>query len=297
MRDIEIEILRFITSLHQPFLDQIAKVLTFLGDETFYFIIIPFVYWCVSKAFGIRLLYVFLVSVYINAWFKTIFAVTRPVGYENLGINSLYVESAEVGTRFPHDSFPSGHAQGSSTLWGYIAYRVNQPIVWILCIGLIFFISFARLYTGVHWPTDVLAGIALAIIIIIVCNLVEKFLTSITDGGKIVLAILLPIVMIALFRDPEGFSYAGFVLGAGVGYFIEKHYVGMKIPSSWLKRVLAYVIGVAGLFALQTGLKLVFPETAVFDGIRYTILGLWGLWIAPVIFVFIRLYDKEKYRF
>ncbi|MDG5789210.1 phosphatase PAP2 family protein [Evansella sp. AB-P1] len=294
MREIEIEILRFFTNLQQPVLDQIAWVLTFLGDETFYFIILPFVFWCVSKGFGIRLLYVFVVSVYVNAWLKTLFAVTRPVGYEGLGINSLYVESAEVGSRFPHDSFPSGHAQGSTTLWGYIAYRVNQPITWIIALVLILLISIARVYTGVHWPSDIIGGIAIAIIIITVCHFVEKFLQSITDGGKIVLAVVLPIVMVFLFTDPEGFSYSGFLLGAGIGYFVEKHYVRMAIPVSWFKRIIAYIIGILVLFGLQTGLKEILPDLAIYDGLRYMILGLWGLWFAPWVFVKIGLYERDR---
>ncbi|MCD8508493.1 MAG: phosphatase PAP2 family protein [Bacillus sp. (in: Bacteria)] len=221
MRELEIEILRFFTGLQQPGLDQFAWILTFLGDETFYFIIIPFVYWCVSKAFGIRLLYVFLISVYINAWLKTLFAVTRPVGVEGLNISALYVESAEVGTRFPHDSFPSGHAQGSATLWGFIAYRLNRPRVWIVLGILVALIALARLYTGVHWPSDIIAGVAIAAAIITVYHFVEKKITALPEKGKIALAVLVPLIMVLLFTDPEASVMQAFFWGLGL-VFLRK---------------------------------------------------------------------------
>ncbi|MDQ0256559.1 membrane-associated phospholipid phosphatase [Evansella vedderi] len=293
MRELEVEILRFFTGLQQPVLDLFAWILTFLGDETFYFIIIPFVYWCISKPFGIRLLYVFLISVYINASLKALTAVTRPVGIEGLNINALYVQSAEVGTHFPHDSFPSGHAQGSATLWGFIAYKLNRPKVWIAAGILVFLISIARLYTGVHWPTDLIVGVLIAAVIIAIYHVMEKRITALSEKTRLVLAVLVPVLMVILFTDSEGFSYGGFLLGAGIGFFLEKWYVGMVIPSRWSKRIIAYVIGVIGIFALQTGLKVLFPEGEVFDGLRYFIIGLFGIWIAPILFVKLGLYKKQ----
>ncbi|MFD1639397.1 phosphatase PAP2 family protein [Evansella tamaricis] len=291
MRELETEILRLFTALQNPLLDEFARLLTFLGDETFYFIIIPFVYWCLSKGFGIRLLYVFLISVYINALLKSIFMVTRPVGIE--GVNSLYVSSAEVGTHFPHDSFPSGHAQGSATLWGFIAYQLNRRQVWIGASLLIALISIARLYTGVHWPTDIVIGVIIAGFIIYCYHVAEKYIVALEEKWKITLALAVPFLMMAIFRDSEGFSYGGFLLGAGIGYFLEKRFISMKIPSSWLKRIGAYVFGVLVIFGLQTGLKMLFPESAIFDGLRYAVIGFWGLVGAPYVFVKIGLYKKD----
>ncbi|UCZ52039.1 phosphatase PAP2 family protein [Bacillus shivajii] len=292
MRELETEILRFITSLHQPFIDYFAWFLTFLGNEEFYFIILPFVYWCVSKPFGIRLLYIFLLSVYLNAWLKVVTAITRPIGIE--GVHSLYVDSAEVGTRYPHDSFPSGHAQGSATLWGFIAYEVNRKNVWVALGILVGLISVARLYTGVHWPTDVVVGVALAAVIIFIAHHLTRKIVELSFSIKMTLAIVIPMILMTLFADPEGFKYAGFLLGAGVGYLLEGRYLKMGLPASWGKRFIAYAVGLAGIFALQAGLKGPFPETAFFDALRYAIMGLWGILLAPIVFVKLKIYPQNK---
>lgn len=65
-------------------------------------------------------------------------------------------------------AFPSGHALVSASLYPLLAFvltrRSRVPVRRAaLAMGVLvaFWIGFGRLYLGVHWPTDVLAGWAL----------------------------------------------------------------------------------------------------------------------------------------
>lgn len=81
-------------------------------------------------------------------------------------------------------SFPSGHAMISICVYGMLIYLVFKNIkrkdIKIFLISLltllILSIGLSRIYVGVHYPSDVLAGYLLAtIILIILINFYNKF--------------------------------------------------------------------------------------------------------------------------
>lgn len=64
-------------------------------------------------------------------------------------------------------AFPSGHALASAALYPLLAWVLarrhpeRRAVFWALGLMLPLFIGVGRLYLGVHWPSDVLAGWAL----------------------------------------------------------------------------------------------------------------------------------------
>ncbi len=71
-------------------------------------------------------------------------------------------------------SFPSGHAMISMCVYGYLFYLVlkikNKPLKYILIFILsllIISIGISRIYVGVHYPTDVIAGYLIGLIEVI----------------------------------------------------------------------------------------------------------------------------------
>ncbi len=72
-------------------------------------------------------------------------------------------------------SFPSGHALGSLVFYGLIAYELAthypkfSQMIYSLAVGVIVAISISRLYLGVHWPTDVIAGGCIGFLWLMLC--------------------------------------------------------------------------------------------------------------------------------
>lgn len=89
-----------------------------------------------------------------NHYLKWLFQRARPT------INPLVQENGF--------SFPSGHSMSSFILYGVIMILVTRltkswilrVLTYLFCISMIFFIGYSRIYLGVHYPSDVLAGYA-----------------------------------------------------------------------------------------------------------------------------------------
>jgi undecaprenyl-diphosphatase len=101
----------------------------------------------------------------LNWLLKRIVQRSRPVGSEEF----LY------GTSF---SFPSGHAMGSLIGYGMLAYlliafwppaRRHRTAVVVAALVLIALIGLSRLYLGVHFLSDVIAGYAAGAVWVAVC--------------------------------------------------------------------------------------------------------------------------------
>jgi len=84
----------------------------------------------------------------------------------------------------PHSySFPSGHALASFCFFGVLAglimarvsARLARVIIWLAAALLVAAIGFSRVYLGVHYPTDVLAGYAAAAVWVSAVVAVDRY--------------------------------------------------------------------------------------------------------------------------
>lgn len=270
-------IIKLIQSVSSPALDYFFIFITNFGSEGFYFLIIPVFYWSIDKKMGIKLGSALLLSMYINVVLKEITAIPRPIGYP--GIRSIYTSSAGGY------SFPSGHAQGSTTLWGLIMAYYKKTSVYIMGITIIFLVSLSRLYLGLHWPQDIAGGIILGLAIVWATFNAGRFRLPESIGLRCIIALAVPMAMLAVFPHPDVFKHAGTLSAAWLGYILENHFVVYEPKSRGLAKTTAkYVIGVIGFLLLYVGLKLVLPEANVSAMVRYFLLGLWLTLGAPYLF-------------
>ncbi|MEM7591178.1 MAG: phosphatase PAP2 family protein [Cyanobacteria bacterium P01_A01_bin.83] len=77
-------------------------------------------------------------------------------------------------------SYPSGHALGSTVLYGFLAYlfATRFPhlslLFYFIAIILIGVIGVSRLYLGVHWPTDIIGGYGIGFLWLTFCITILK---------------------------------------------------------------------------------------------------------------------------
>lgn len=86
----------------------------------------------------------------------------------------------------PDYSFPSGHSLISFCLYGFfaawlVADSPREPWRWVVALvslGIAALVAFSRLYLGVHWPTDVTAGMLIALFWVSLCMVGRNWWTE-----------------------------------------------------------------------------------------------------------------------
>ncbi len=289
-QNFELDILRFIREITNPFIDFLTEIITMLGEEYIMVLLLVIIYFIYDKTFGKKLAYIIFTSLAINNSLKGIVCRTRPF------IVDPTLDSVRKQTATGY-SFPSGHTQNSSTVYLGYAYNNNykKKLIWSIAITLSILIGLSRLVLAVHYPTDVLAGLVLgtscAIFLSILFNKVatnpkrELLLYALT------FIIFLPFVFIFYQKDYASIYiyrnfYTTFSMFAGyiIGSFIETKYVDFN-NNSLLKTKIFRLIGAIILYIIiNFGLKFILPKENIFlDVFRYFMLTFCIIGIYPII--------------
>lgn len=272
-------VILWIQQFSSPAADVFVQGVTMLGEEYVFMFALTFVYWCIDKAYGAQLSYTFFFSMFFNSTLKVAIGAPRPIGVE--GIRTLREHTA---TGF---AFPSGHTQATATFWYYLMISLKKPWITFLGILIITLMGLSRMYLGVHWPADVIGGIAGGILFVHIGRAVYS-----ASYGKqqYLLPVLFGIALIpAVFfvQDKDFTTLASIVAGASAGFMIEQKYICYTIPESWKFRLLNCFIGLSMFLVLREGGKLVIPEGIWSYLIRYSLIGFWAAAGAPWIFTLI----------
>lgn len=271
-----VAIIKLIQSFSNPFLDKLSVAVTMMGEETFFMIAAVIVYWCIDKNFGYLLGFSYISNAVINDGIKEMLQVPRPIGEP--GIRSFRLETA---TGY---SFPSGHAQCSTSFWTSVMIKLKKK--WINVVGVIFIIlvGISRLYLGVHRPIDVVAGIIVGAFWVYISN--YMFCVAEKTGSKTVFLVFIIPMCAVLFvlKSQDFYKPMGATLAFYIGYLIEPKYIKYDVKARFPVQIVKLVSGLAVLVGIRLILKQLFPQTIVYDFIRYFLMGIWVTIGAPYLF-------------
>ena len=153
MNQFEASIILWIQENLRGHLDGVVKFITYLGDDGILWIVMGIIllFWKKTRPIGVTvllsLLFDFLI---INVALKELVARPRPFVVNEL-IQPLITNVS------PYRSFPSGHSGGSFAamfaLYKWVPKKVGVPALILASL-----VALSRLYVGVHYPTDIIAG-------------------------------------------------------------------------------------------------------------------------------------------
>ncbi len=278
-----------------PALWSFFEAITFMGEEYFYLLFVPILYWSVDAATGARVGFAFLISAYVNPILKDIFMQPRP--YE---LNPDVSDHLVAGS-----GMPSGHAQSSIFVWGVLAAQVKRPWFWILAMIIAFLIGFSRIYLGVHFPHQVLAGWAVGAVLLglflLLDHPIEHAVSRLSLVPQLLVTLGIPALMALLYPHDDTVSAAAVMAGFGSGLVLCLRFVPYSAAGLWWQRIVRSIIGLVVLLTLYFGLSAIFPgEEAgeiAFYSFRFLRYGTLGLWIglgAPWLFSVLHLLQQPE---
>jgi hypothetical protein len=293
-----------------------------LGNEEFYLLLIPILYWCIDARIGLRLGFMLLISNGIVDILKLSFHTARPYWYDP-HVQALYAESSF--------GLPSGHAQNGVVVWGGIAASLRKWWVWTGSIAVVLLIGLSRVYLGVHFPTDVIAGWVVGVILLLAYltleSSVKRWLTAQSFLMQVLVALVfsLLIALVAVLARlalkgyvvpaawiqaakeaaPEAetispvalsgsFSTAGALFGMALGAIWLRRADGYEAQGMLKERVGRFFIGLLGVVLIWWVLRTLLPQgefllAYVLRYLRYALTGVWITGVAPLVFIRIGL--------
>ena len=268
-------------------------IITKMGDEIFYTLLLPILFWCYDKKNTIKIGVVFLISVTLNDMIKEIFQNPRPDPANLMeGIRELCIKYK------PSDpGFPSGHTQGSVSFWGPIMYLVRNRAVLVFCLLMIILIPYSRMYLGVHFLGDILGGYVFGILsLIILIPLViymEKRYDKTRDIILIIAIIVIPFIIYNILPGRSIYNYMGVLSGFLLGALLGGDRIRFNPKNRLLPGIIKIVFGLVGLFLIKEGVKALLPSIPAAGFFRYWLMGFWITFIAPLIFSRIKMLRGE----
>jgi undecaprenyl-diphosphatase len=240
------EFIECIQQYRSPWVDLFFKFLNYFDRPEFLFVLIPILWLSISWKWGLRIFYILALSGIANNTLKAIFAHPRPFQLDpKVGIIHGY-------------SFPSGAAQTVMLLSLILITYWKNRWKWAVAFVYIFFISLSRVYLGVHFPIDILAGwtvgFCLWLVFIYGFPPIEEQLKTWPRRILWPFALCAPLLLLFLsFFVPtfgfEGFFSAAFGLSAGLILSYKYHWI-LPPVRGWEKSIFRSITGIIGVFCI-----------------------------------------------
>ncbi len=278
-------ILQALEKIRCPFLDVFFGIFTALGEEMIIAAIIAVVYICFSKRIGEQALVTVLTASCVTAAVKSGVRRLRP--YEAGAVDRVHIDNALVSTADldPDMSFPSGHATATGGFFSALAIRIRKPLAVVLCSLFVLLVMLSRLYLGVHYPTDVLAGLAVGV----GCAFLWQLVYRKWYGARLYIYLgvalcTLPFLFIPRTATHSMFQISAIALATAIGLLIEDNFIKFEDTDRWLHRLFRLLIVLACAAVPYLILHFTLPEGNWFDFLTYFAALLPAMTLAPFLY-------------
>ena len=287
------EFLHFLSQFRTDEGDIFFQLVTYTAQELFVVGIICWLFWCSNKRLAYTLGFSYFTSGLLVQGLKITFRIPRP-----WILDSSFQPVASAVPGATGYSFPSGHTQSITALFGTAALHFRKHLHQILCFVVIFLVGFSRMYLGCHTPKDVIVSFSISFLCVMFCyHYIYRKKSFEKAPGKvavIMLFISLALSFYSLFLEKTGYIdsiYAKDCLKAGgagaafaLGYYLEQRFIRFRLPENTKHKILRLVFGLLGALIIQEGLKPLIGTSLPASFLRYFLTVFWILTVYPFLF-------------
>lgn len=255
--------------------DGFFLAVTQLGSGIVTWLVLGFVYWCVSKRTGQRMAWNVGIACSLNQMAKRFFRVERP-WVRDARVTPVEGALADAGGY----SFPSGHTQRAMAVWGAAgaaAWKKGAGVkdtdvksadqgternvelktghlLSLLCFVIVLLVAFSRNYLGVHTFQDVAVALLVGAVLIV---LLDKALDWAEHGKNrdLVLAAIGCLICFLPMLRYGCLSNAGAGMGICIAWVLERRFVDFPVAGTKAERALRFAVGGAGILVIETVLN------------------------------------------
>ncbi len=289
-----------------PVIGYILYPFHYIGGEYGYLVLLPIVYWGISKHHGKRLMILALGTALVGHYLKFIFRRPRPFTVSPARITPMLEQSGY--------GIPSGHTVFGTVIAGYAWYRFPRVWVRVVAVALVFLMGISRMIHGLHFPQDVVAGLLLGTgIVVLFWWLDTRFSDSVSNwplarslvliGIVAVVAFILALLVEHEYEERKAMlSIVGALCGGLSGFALENRLVRFSSDGAIWTRILRIVVGLIVTVVLFVGLDYLYDVVVAGSTgtgalmiyvIRYGLVALFVAAGAPFLFVRLRLAGTE----
>ncbi|MEV0616058.1 phosphatase PAP2 family protein [Nonomuraea sp. NPDC050404] len=292
--------------------EPVLQLVSVLGTDTFFLLCLPVLYWCVNPALALRLGLTVLLAAATNAIGKLVAHQPRPYWIDSR-IHPLSIEQSF--------GLPSGHAQIGTAGLGRLAAMAGRPWAWCTAGAIVALVCLSRLYLGVHFISDVVAGVLLGLAVLLIVSKLERPATawwrrqelwaqltvSLMLSGALIGVAALANVPYAGWAPPPSWSSAGTIdpesmdtvitmagvlLGTLAGTSIMYRLGWFDAGGAFGLRAARWALGTVVAVLIWYAEREVLPQNGLGTYVGYALLTLWVQVGAPVLFIRLGLMSR-----
>ena len=270
-------------------------------------------FWCINKYAGIFILFNAECGRVINELLKGTLCVYRPWFKD-----AELIPSTEAMDKASEYSFPSGHAQFTTAVYGGFAFFYRKILPWLIipCGLIVLTVAFSRNFLGVHTPQDVLFAIIYSVGLFFVAEKIFKWIGK-DDERKLIFFIggLVTVVVVFLWLyfkpypedvlngkvivDPltaraAAFDALGFGMSFFLGWFLEQKFINFKTKVSPKDKLWRIIIGFAVLGVIAV---VIYPVLKIFLSVEAYKFFKAFLPFFSILFIIPLIFTKVEQRF